>query len=344
MPKPLGVGLLGAGPVTQAIHLPVIANLASRLRVVKVMDVEADLAAQIAARCDASSTTSAAEVLEDPSVDVVAVCSPHAFHADQVIAACRAGKRAVLCEKPMTTTARQTRQIAAAAAATGVPVLVGTMHAYDPAYQAARRHWGNLPDTATLIRSVIYLPSNDLMVAAATDPAVLPVSDAAGAGPHPPTIKDAVLGLAMHALPLIRDFEPAAGTVSFARLLKPWGYSITTTSQDRAVQLIGFMPGRWAPDWRLSVWGDGQELHVSFPPSYVLAGSATATLAAGGSRRSWHYPGNGYQAEWEHVADVAEGRTQPSPGLDTAIADLLAAIAIADQATEASAVLTGAMW
>jgi predicted dehydrogenase len=31
---------------------------------------------------------------------VVPICSPHRFHAPQVTAACRAGKRAVLCEKP----------------------------------------------------------------------------------------------------------------------------------------------------------------------------------------------------------------------------------------------------
>jgi myo-inositol 2-dehydrogenase / D-chiro-inositol 1-dehydrogenase len=284
-----------------------------------------------------------AAVLQDQAVDIVAVCSPHAFHADQVIAACQAGKRGVLCEKPMTTTADQARQVAAAAAATGVPVIVGTMHSYDPAYRAARGHWGDLPDTATLVRSVIYLPSNDLMVAAATDSAGPPAADAAGVLPHPPNIKDAILGLAMHALPLVREFLPAAGSVSFARLLKPWGYSVTITSGDRAVQLIGFMPGRWAPDWRLSACGDGRELHVAFPPSYVLAGSATATLAADGTRQSWRYPDNGYQAEWEHVADVAEGRTQPSAGLDTAIADLLCAIDIADQAAAVDAALAGAM-
>jgi myo-inositol 2-dehydrogenase/D-chiro-inositol 1-dehydrogenase len=331
MTKPLGVGLLGAGPVTQAIHLPVIANLAGRLRVSKVMDVDAGLAAEVAARCGATGTTSAEEVLEDPAVDIVAVCSPHAFHAEQVIAACQAAKRAVLCEKPMTTTMEHALEIAAASAASKVPVIVGTMHAYDPAYAAARRHWGDLPTTATLVRSVIYLPSNDLMVAASTDPAA-PAPPAAGASPHPPSLRDAILGLAMHALPLIREFVPAPGKVSFARLLKPWGYSLTCTSGERAVQLIGFMPGRWTPDWRLGVWGAGQELHVAFPPSYVLAGSATATLAARDSSRSWHYPDNGYQAEWEHVADVAEGRTDPAPDLDTAAADLYCAIGMADQA------------
>jgi predicted dehydrogenase len=332
--RPLGVGLLGAGPATQAIHLPVIANLANRLQIAAVMDIDADLAARVASRCSARATTEVADVLDDPAVDVVAVCSPHAFHADQVIAACEAGKRAVLCEKPLTTTREMADRIAAVSAATGVPVIVGTMHAFDPAYAAARQNWGNLPETATLVRSAIYLPSNDVMVGLSTDPATT-APDASASLPHPPNLRDAVLGLAMHAIPLVREFVPDIGSVSFARLLKPWGYSITCTKDERAVQLIGFMPGRWAPDWTLRVWGRGQELTVDFPPSYVLAGSATARLAADAESRSWHYPRNGYQAEWEYVADVANGRADPGHRLGTAVSDLACAIRIADQANAA---------
>jgi myo-inositol 2-dehydrogenase/D-chiro-inositol 1-dehydrogenase len=329
--RPLGVGLLGAGPVTQAIHLPVIGGLPDRLRVVKVMDVDPGLAAQVADRCDAAATTSADEVLDDKAVDIIAICSPHAFHAEQAIAACQAGKRAVLCEKPLTTTSGHARQIAAASAASGVPVIVGTMHAYDPAYAAARQHWGDLPNTVTLVRSVIYLPANDLMVAVSTDPAAA-ASAAAGSLPHPANLRDAILGLAMHAIPLIRELVPDPGSVSFARLLKPWGYSLACTQGETAVQLIGLMPGRWAPDWTLSAWGAGLELRVAFPPSYVLAGSATASLTTRGMHRSWLYPENGYQAEWEHVADVAEERTGPAASIDDAVSDLLWAIEIADQA------------
>jgi predicted dehydrogenase len=348
MSRPLGVGLLGAGPVTQAIHLPVIANLAGRLRVVRVMDVDASLAAEVARRCGAAAATDAREVLDDPAVDIVAICSPHQFHAEQAVAACEAGKRAVLCEKPIATTAEQGQQIASASAATGVPVIAGTMHAYDPAYAAARRHWGDLPQTATLIRSAIYLPANDLMVGASTNLAAPappqprpPAQDGTRGLPHPPNIRDAILGLAMHAIPLIREFVPRAGSVSFARMLQPWGYSVTVTGGGRVVQLIGFMPGQWGPDWTMRAWGDGQELRVSFPPSYVLAGSATAELMTCGQRRSWRYPDNGYQAEWAHLADVAEGRCEPELSIGEAALDLLYAIEIADQATAAIAMLTG---
>jgi myo-inositol 2-dehydrogenase/D-chiro-inositol 1-dehydrogenase len=298
--EPLGVGIIGAGPVTQAIHLPVLAGLADRFRVRRVMDVDAALAGEVAARAGAAASTDAEEVLA--------------------------------------TTAEDAARIAGAAAATRVPVLAGTMHAYDPAYAMARRNWGDLPEHATLLRSVIYLPANDLMVASSTDPAMppAPAEPAAPAGaPHPPTMRDAILGLAMHAIPLIREFVPDTGDVRFARMLKPWGYSVTLSSGDRAVQLIGLMPGRWAPDWTLRARGNNQELSVCFPPSYVLAGSATAELNSNGHRSSWHYPDNGYQAEWAHLADVAQGRAEPLISMADAVSDLTYATDLADQATAA---------
>lgn len=338
----LGVGIIGAGPVTQAIHLPVLAGLADRFRVTRVMDVDGGLAAEVAARAGAVPGTDVDELLADPAVDVVAICSPHRFHAEQAIAACAAGKRGVLCEKPLATSADEAARIQEAAAASGVPLLIGTMHAYDPAYAAARLHWGDLPEQATLLRSVIYLPANDVMVASSTDPALpprlaaaAPAKDPAETLPHPPTMRDAILGLAMHNLPLIREFAPETGIVRFARMLMPWGYSVALSTGGRAVQLIGLMPGRWAPNWTLRVCGAEQELRVSFPPSYVLAGSATVELRTQGEQVSWHYPENGYQAEWSHLADVVEGRAKPLITVADAVADLIYASKIADLATAA---------
>jgi myo-inositol 2-dehydrogenase / D-chiro-inositol 1-dehydrogenase len=336
----LGVGIIGAGPVTQAIHLPVLASLADRFRVIRVMDVDAGLAAEVAARAGAVPATEVDELLADRAVDVVAICSPHRFHAEQAIAACAAAKRAVLCEKPLATSAAEAARIGEAASASGVPVLIGTMHAYDPAYAAARRHWGDLPGQTTLLRSVIYLPSNDAMVASSTDPAppaavARPGNGQTTALPHPPAMRDAILGLAMHALPLIREFVPETGRVRFARMVKPWGYSVALSTGDRAVQLIGLMPGQWAPDWTLRACARDQELRVSFPPSYVLAGSATAELRSHGKWASWQYAENGYQAEWSHLADVAEHRAEPLISVADAVADLKYATEIADLASAA---------
>ena len=137
---PLGVGFVGAGPVTQAIHLPTLARLTELFTVTHVTDITDEIATSVAARVGARSSTSIDELLGDPRVDVVAVRSPHQFHAAQVIDACRAGKKAVLCEKPFATSADEAAEIAAVSAETEVPIIVGAMHAFDPGWLDAVAH------------------------------------------------------------------------------------------------------------------------------------------------------------------------------------------------------------
>jgi myo-inositol 2-dehydrogenase / D-chiro-inositol 1-dehydrogenase len=107
---------------------------------------------------------------------------------------------------------------------------------------------------------------------------------------------------------------------------------LTFRSGDRLAQLLALMPGHWRADWSLRVWGPKAELQIQFPPSYVLAGSATAELVNGGSRSSWRYAHNGYQAEWLRLADVAEGRAELTIGVQAVVDDLLYALALADGA------------
>ena len=333
MSKTLGVGVIGAGPVTQAIHLPTLSTLGDRLQVVHVMDVNQEVASFVAGYTGARSTTEVQTLLDDPTVEVVAICSPGQFHAAQVEAAIGAGKRAILCEKPLATTVEEAQRIADVSAKTGVPVVVGAMHVYDPAFATAQRSWDDLPETATLVRVAVYLPSNDDMVNLATElvaPAVSPGSRSEGTSAT--KVRDGILGLATHSLPLIRHFLPTSEEVLSAAFVPPFGYQLTFRSGDRIAQLLAHMPGQGRPDWSLRVWGSHSELRVQFPPSYVLAGSARAELVNASSRCSWHFAHNGYQAEWLHLADVAEGRCELTIEVQTAVDDLLYALALADGA------------
>ena len=133
------------------------------------MDADAAVAERAAAGAGARWTTEPAAVLEDPAVDIVVVASfLAAAHAAQVIAACAAGKRAVLCEKPLATSRMEAGLIMDAALSSGTPVVVGTMHAYDPACRAAISAWRALGIGAPLVRSRINLPSDDVYIGAAT--------------------------------------------------------------------------------------------------------------------------------------------------------------------------------
>lgn len=337
MNRPYGIGIIGAGPVTQAIHLPVLASLGDEVRVTHIMDVDAHVAEAVAAQAGARASTSVEAVLSDPGVHIVVVCSPHQFHAEQVTAAWEAGKQAVMCEKPLATTVEEAQRLANLATARGALLVVGAMHVYDPAYRAARDYLvGRPPD---LVRSVIYLPTNDQFIGLSTElvstaaPPRGPV-EGSPAAQRAASVRGGVLGLAIHNVPLVRELVPSVGRVAAAEILVPWGYSLSLASGDQSAQLIGMMPGQWGPSWTLTAWSSEYELHVEFPPSYVLAGSALATLTTASGTMSWRYSENGYQAEWRHLLDAVSGEAElPIPTQD-AVDDLLYALEIAEGAAE----------
>lgn len=78
------------------------------------------------------------ELLKSPDVDVVSVCSPDFFHAEQAIDCLKAGKH-VLCEKPMTLDLEEAAAIAAAVKETGRHFMVAHPTRYTPAFILAKK-------------------------------------------------------------------------------------------------------------------------------------------------------------------------------------------------------------
>lgn len=366
----LGVGFIGAGIATQAIHLPTVAALGGRLRVRHVMDVDAGVAADVAASVGARWTTQAAEVLDDPDVDIVVVASPAEAHAEQVVAACVAGKRAILCEKPLATRREDTRLILEAARSSGAPVLVGTMHAYDPACRAAIAAWRSATGSAAgrggglaagsdpgsggapagsagsagpsagppvLVRSRINLPDDGMFICAATQPRSVPPPWTVparpwGAGAQATFLTDMMLGLVIHDIPLVREFLPAVDRVTSAATPAPIGYAMTARCGTGCAEFLGLVAADWEADWRLEAWSPAARLSIDFGPSYVHAGSAVARLETADGTRGWRYPHNGYLGEWNQLVDLAAELAAPLIPLETAVADLEFALDIAEGA------------
>lgn len=77
------------------------------------------------------TTGSLPEVLGRPDVDAVVLCSPHRFHAEQVVAAAGAGKH-VFCEKPFCTTGAEADVALAAVRAAGVQLGIGHERRFEP--------------------------------------------------------------------------------------------------------------------------------------------------------------------------------------------------------------------
>lgn len=78
------------------------------------------------------------DVLDNPEIAAVHICTPNVDHFPQSLAAINAGK-AVLCEKPMTTTVDEARQLVAAAKAKNAVNCVQHNLRYYPVLQQARQ-------------------------------------------------------------------------------------------------------------------------------------------------------------------------------------------------------------
>jgi phthalate 4,5-cis-dihydrodiol dehydrogenase len=78
------------------------------------------------------------DLCRDPSVEAIYIASPHRFHASQAIEAMEHGKH-VLCEKPLALSLADCDAVIAAADRTGVQVIVGHTHAFDPNIGTMRR-------------------------------------------------------------------------------------------------------------------------------------------------------------------------------------------------------------
>lgn len=78
------------------------------------------------------------DLISDPEIDAVHVCTPNALHAPVAKAAIEAGK-AVLCEKPLAMSAAEAREMVALAEAKGTVNCVNHNLRYYPVLQHARR-------------------------------------------------------------------------------------------------------------------------------------------------------------------------------------------------------------
>ena len=82
-------------------------------------------------------TGDAMEVINDPDVDAVWICSPSQYHAEQIKAAAAAGKH-VFCEKPLATDLGETVEAINACNEAGVKLMTGLQRRFDDNFRRVR--------------------------------------------------------------------------------------------------------------------------------------------------------------------------------------------------------------
>ncbi|MCL9659622.1 Gfo/Idh/MocA family oxidoreductase [Paenibacillus hunanensis] len=129
MTKTIGIGVIGTGSISE-FHLgPYARHEGVTIR--GVCDQNLERAQTVAASYEgAQAYSDYHELLADPEIDAVSICTWNNTHAEISIAALRAGKH-VLVEKPLCRTMEEAEQIAAAVKETGKLLMVGFVRRYD---------------------------------------------------------------------------------------------------------------------------------------------------------------------------------------------------------------------
>jgi predicted dehydrogenase len=130
--KRLGVGVLGAHAWAEKAHLPGYAAY-DRAKLVAICDVIPERARAMADMFGIEKVyTDARDLINDPEVEMVDVCTPTETHLPLSLAVIEAGKH-VLCEKPLAADAKDAFMAAQAADARGVRTKLGFTFRYSPA-------------------------------------------------------------------------------------------------------------------------------------------------------------------------------------------------------------------
>lgn len=155
-----GVGWIGAGAYSTGTLLPAF-RAAGFDRFVSVVSGAGLSARRVAERhhfeCAVSSSD---EVIDDPSVEVVVIASPHDTHARLAAQALRAGKH-VWCEKPVALSFEELDDVEAAWSSSGGVLFVGHNRRWSPHVQVVREQLSDAPAVITYRVSAGPVPTGN---------------------------------------------------------------------------------------------------------------------------------------------------------------------------------------
>lgn len=142
----INIGLIGAGFMAKAhsiayTGMPMFFSPAPAMPVKKmIVDIHEETAKNA---CEsfgfASYSTDWHDMINDPTIQVVDICTPNNVHAEIAIAAANAGKH-ILCEKPLSLTVEEAREMYLAARKNNVKTLVAFNYRKTPAVQLAKKY------------------------------------------------------------------------------------------------------------------------------------------------------------------------------------------------------------
>ena len=138
MNKRLQVGIIGAERMGN-IHAATLAFHVPQAEPLAITDLNRDAAREVAERCSIPIVVDRAEdILGDPRIDAVLICSPTNTHAEMVTMAAKAGKN-IFCEKPIAHNLGMIDGALAAVEKAGIKLQVGFNRRFDASFARVRQ-------------------------------------------------------------------------------------------------------------------------------------------------------------------------------------------------------------
>lgn len=130
----LKIAIIGCGGIANQKHLPALKNNADLNEIVSFCDIIEERAIKAAkeyGKAGVQITTDYREVLANPDVEVVHICTPNVSHSEIAVAAF-AAKKHVYCEKPMSHSVEEAEKMMAAWKKSGMQFTVGYQNRFRP--------------------------------------------------------------------------------------------------------------------------------------------------------------------------------------------------------------------
>ena len=136
--KKLKIGVIGAGRIGK-VHTETIAQNISNAEVIAIADVKLNLARELAGLFNVNLVSSNyKDILNNPEIDAVIICSPTDTHAKYIIEAAKARKH-IFCEKPIDLDLQTIRDAIEIVEKCGVKLMVGFNRRFDPNFAKVKQ-------------------------------------------------------------------------------------------------------------------------------------------------------------------------------------------------------------
>jgi myo-inositol 2-dehydrogenase/D-chiro-inositol 1-dehydrogenase len=132
------MGIIGAGRIGK-VHAETLAFRVPEARALAITDLNREAAERVAACCGIPAVAgSVDQILADPAIKAVLICSSTDTHADFIVRAARAGKH-IFCEKPIAHGLAKIDEALTATRQAGVKLQIGFNRRFDPNFARVRK-------------------------------------------------------------------------------------------------------------------------------------------------------------------------------------------------------------